>query len=103
MKYVIATIATEALVQLFFEAAPIQWLRNILIRITPYLYSKSRDEHLFECKYCTSVWFAFIVFFTYDYLYYLYAFIAIHRLSNYMHLIFGIIRDKQLDIRIKRR
>ncbi len=102
------SIFIEALVELFFKAAPLQPLRTYLRIHTPSLYSKTQQSHLLDCKYCVSVWIAFIIFI----LYYLtkpniiltiilYSCI-IHRLSNYLHLMFSIIRDLQFNIRINR-
>lgn len=97
-------IACEALVQLFFHAEPLQCMRQWLIKITPFLDTEAQG-HLFNCKYCCSLWFATlltILFFTVPISKYFVIMLVIHRLSNFLHLIFSFIRDLQLDIRVNR-
>jgi hypothetical protein len=97
-------IACEALVQLWFYAAPLQGIRNWVIKYTPFLNSEEQG-HLFNCKYCTSFWcalFLAIFYFTCPLFKYFIIVLVIHRLSNFLHLIFSYIRDLQLDIRVNR-
>jgi hypothetical protein len=107
IQIIALAILVEALTELFFRAAPIQGLRNKLITITPFL--EVRDYgHLFECKYCTSFWVAVVIVplsFLIDYellIVFSYAIIAA-RVSNYIHIIYGIVRDKQMNIQLDRR
>lgn len=100
-------IFTEAIVMLIFEASPLQSIRNKIIEKTPYLYSDEFGYHLLECKYCTSVWIGFLSAILYFFIqnkiiFFFILVIILHRLSNYIHLIFSIIRDLQLNIRIDR-
>jgi hypothetical protein len=100
-------IACEALVQLWFHAAPLQGVRQWIIRSTPFLISKRQDTHLMDCKYCVSVWagaFLMVAYFYMDYpaVMYFIGLLIIHRLSNFLHLVFSWIRDKQYDIRVNR-
>ena len=104
---IILIVACEALVHLWFHAAPLQPLRSGLIKVTPFLYSKAQHNHLVECKYCTSLWIGVILLIGYTLFYTVTVWVSsglvIHRLSNHLHLIFSFIRDMQLDIRVKRR
>ena len=65
MKYLILIIATEALVELWKKAAPLQDIKETLIARTPFLHSERMDTHLLECPYCLSVWFGAFVGFMY--------------------------------------
>jgi len=103
----ILVVACEALVQLWFHAAPLQPVRGLLKRLTPFLHSRAQESHLLDCPYCLSVWMAAIVVLSYAFLdagifMGIAGVLTIHRLSNFVHLIFSCIRDKQLDIRIAR-
>jgi len=104
-RLIIYVIACEALVHLWFNAAPLQPVRRFFIKITPFFTSKEQGN-LFECKYCVSVWIGFILvallFVRSIYLELLMISLVIHRLSNFLHLIMSFIRDKQFDIRINR-
>jgi hypothetical protein len=104
MESIFAVVACEALVQWWFNAAPIQPLRRFLVRMTPFLYSEEQDTHLFDCRYCTSVWAAMVVVLVFSRGWHLVLFfLAIHRLSNFLHLCFSLLRDKQLDLRVARK
>jgi hypothetical protein len=103
IKLFLLTIATEAIVELWRKAAPLQGIRERLIALTPFLYSKRQNTHLLDCGYCLSVWAAgmslgilwglgewpLIV-------------IVVHRVSNYAHLAYSLMRDLQLDVRVAR-
>jgi hypothetical protein len=103
---IILIVACEALVQLWLHAAPLYGVRWRLIRYTPFLYSEERAEHLLNCPYCFSVWVGFLLILGYFFLNSATMLIAgiltVHRLSNYLHLVFSLIRDAQLDLRVKR-
>lgn len=100
-------ILTEALVQLIFTAAPLQGARAWLIKKTPALRAGD-GQHLLECKYCTSVWIAAGVILlstladcqTTDLAA---TAICIARLSNYLHILIGWIRDAQINKRLERK
>jgi hypothetical protein len=107
INIIIAVVACEAIVQLWFHAAPIQPIRRFLIRMTPFFYSREQETHLFDCCYCTSVWASLLVtvaYFTFVPNVYLFfaMVLAVHRLSNFLHLGFSLIRDVQLDLRVAR-
>jgi len=100
-------LITEALVALFFTAAPLQGIRTWLIWHMPCLRSEEQG-HLFECKYCVSVWFAFGVVLMYTFLDYpatrlLGLMIIVGRLSNFIHILYSVIRDMQINLRLTRR
>lgn len=104
IRLFLLTILVEALVQLWFKAAPLQPIREWLIEHTPFLDSE-RQGNLFNCPYCMSVWIGFAmipVYLAWDSLYLFVLAIAAHRLANYLHLGFSIINDKQIDLRIAR-
>lgn len=105
MKYLILIIATEALVELWKKAAPLQGIKEALIAGTPFLHSDRMDTHLLECPYCLSVWFGAFVGLTYiicEASVYLFSLLAIHRVSNYVHLGISYLRDLQLNLRAGR-
>jgi hypothetical protein len=106
MKILLTILLVEALTELFFKAAPLQGIRNWLIIKTPFL--NSEQGHLFECKHCTAFWISIgvvlIAIFADYYVTRLLAYIIIiHRLSNFIHIIYSTIRDWQLNLRLSRR
>jgi hypothetical protein len=105
---VLLVITCEAMVQLWFWAAPLQYIRQKLIKFTPFLYSTDQDTHLLDCKYCVSVYCGLICAFLYlifdNIMVQLFVIaMTVHRVSNWLHLVFSFIRDKQFDIRVNRR
>jgi hypothetical protein len=105
MKYLILIIATEALVELWKKAAPLQPLREWLIARTPFLHSQRMDTHLFECPYCMSVWIGalvLLIYMVFNGSIYLFGALMIHRVSNYVHLGISYLRDLQLNLRAGR-
>ncbi len=98
-------IATEALVQLWFYAGPLQPIRGFLIRVTPFLVSD--DTHLLNCKYCVSLWvgllLATILWLAPGVFMFCAVVLSFHRVANFLHLAFSYLRDKQLDLRIARK
>jgi hypothetical protein len=107
LEILCGVVACEALVQLWFDAAPLLHVREWTIDHTPFLYSKMQEKHLLRCKYCMSVWVAFcltLLYFTYESMYMLIViFLSVHRLSNFLHLVFSLCRDRQIDLRVARR
>ena len=103
----VLAIFAEAIVELWKKAAPIQPLREWLTDITPWLYSQAQQTHLLNCPYCLSVYAGFAAIFLYwlaayvPVKWFIYA-VAIHRMSNWIHIIFSLFRDMQLNMRIKR-
>jgi len=98
-------VTCESIVQLIFTAAPLQGIRNFIIRMTPFLYNKKFNTHLLECRYCVSFWVGIILsilYFKVPETKYVVVALVIHRLSNHFHLVFSLIRDRQLEIRIRR-
>lgn len=101
---ILAVILTEAIISLLFTATVLQPFRELLIRIIPL---RVRDEHLLECKICSSFWVGIFCFLLVSYsggiFYILLCGIVVHRLSNYTHLVYSIVRDKQFDMRVNRK
>jgi uncharacterized membrane protein len=105
MKYIILIITTEALVELWKKAAPLQGIKEWLIAETPFLHSRRLDTHLLECPYCMSVWIGaliLLVYVVFNNSIYLFGALAIHRVSNYVHLVISYLRDLQLNLRAGR-
>ena len=107
LRILVGTVTCEALVQLWFYGAPIQWLRNLVRRLTPFLYSKIYETHAVDCRYCISVWMGFLVsaflFSLRDQtVVFFIAALVMHRLSNFLHLVFSLMRDRQIDLRVDR-
>ena len=87
VKYIIAIIAVEALVEIWLESALFDKLR-IYIGGKHWLL-----EELVTCGWCLSVWVAVGVFaLIYIGLWWLLIPLAIHRASNYLHDIYGIVK-----------
>jgi len=107
IRLILAIVACEALVELIKKAAPLQGLKRWIISKTPFLYSREQETHLLECPWCVSVWVGFSVMALYIYMdstvFLLFVGgLALHRLSNFLHLIFSFLRDKQFDLRVQR-
>jgi len=103
---IFAVILTEAIVNLIFYGGILQPLREWIIRHIPL---RVRGEHLLDCSICTSFWVGILCVILVKYTtgniimqVFLWG-VVIHRLSNYLHLGYSLIRDQQLDIRVKRR
>lgn len=103
---IIGAVVCEAMVQIWFYGAPIQWLRNLIRFLTPFLYSKRYGKHMVDCQYCTSVWMGFLVtlfFYNPNTVLFFISWMAIHRLSNFLHITFSYMWDKQIDLRVARK
>lgn len=105
MKILFTILLIEALTELFFKAAPLQGIRTWCVKKTPFL--NSEQGHLFSCKYCTAFWVSVLVvlvaIFLDCYVTRLLAYIIIvHRISNFVHIIYSTIRDWQLNLRLSR-
>lgn len=100
-------IAVEAVVELWKKAAPLQGVKRWIISKTPFLYSEEMQTHLLECPYCVSFWVSALAVIAYLYMdttvvaCFVVGLVS-HRLSNYFHLMYSILADKQMDIRVKR-
>ena len=107
IKIIALAILTEALTELIFRAAPLQGIRQWLIKKTPLLRSEE-EGHLLECKYCTSsVWVATGVVLLATFAdcagtRLIAMILIIGRLSNYVHILYSTIRDAQFNMRLKR-
>jgi hypothetical protein len=106
-RMIFLAILTEALVELFFKAAPLERLRIWLIRRTPFFDTRSQG-HLLMCKYCVSVWMGAAVWCSYIYLNFLpfqlaACSVVLSRFSNYIHLLFSTSRDYQINKRLERK
>jgi len=87
MKYIIAIIAVEALVEIWLESALFDKLR-IYIGGKHWLL-----EELVTCGWCLSVWVAGVAFvFVCIGLWWLFIPFAVHRASNYLHDIDGLVK-----------
>ena len=107
IKIIALAILTEALVELIFTAAPLQYPRRWIIKKTPWLRSEEQGP-LLECKYCSSIWIAAIVVLLATYADYpvtrlLGFMLIIARISNLIHLICSTIRDAQINMRLERK
>lgn len=107
IKLILILVSCEAVVELWKKAAPIQPIREWLVKATPMLYSQRQQTHLLECNYCFSVYAGILAAGVYTFMDILavqvmVASLAIHRLSNYLHLCMSYLRDKQMDLRVAR-
>ena len=107
IEIIALALVIEALVELFFKAAPLQGIRQWLITKTPFLTSVDQGN-LFDCKYCVSFWAAIFVVFLATFVDYqvtriIGCVIIAARLSNFIHIIYSSIRDAQLNMRLGRK
>jgi hypothetical protein len=105
LDIVLMVIGCEAIVNLIFTGVVLQPVRDWIIRHTPFI--SVNGEHLLSCRVCTSLWIGFLcaigfLFLSIPLVRFIFLGIVIHRLSNHFHLIFSIIRDIQLDMRVAR-
>jgi hypothetical protein len=102
----ILIILVEGIVFYIFTAATLQRARAWLIRMTPFL--RVAGDHLFECKICLSFWVAigaaaaYLVFGKTTWFLWLAIGIVCARSANWIHLVFSLVQDYQLDLRIRR-
>jgi hypothetical protein len=97
----LSVVGTEAMVFYIFTASPLQPARAWIIAHTPVLVIGG--DHLLECKICISFWIGVIVgtlYFTH--LTWILLPLALARASNWLHLVFSLIADRQMDLRINR-
>lgn len=105
IKLLLIIVACEAIVNLIFNGTVLQPLRAWLIRHTTFL--QVQDDHLLSCKLCTSFWVGVIgvicfVFFDLATVKMPVLSLVLSRLSNHLHLVFSLLRDIQLDRRVRR-
>jgi hypothetical protein len=105
LDLILLVIACEAIVNIIFNTGIFRPVREWVIKHTPFL--SVGDEHLLSCKICTSFWIGILCVFLYQfYELWLVRFtilaLSVHRLSNYLHLLFSLIKDMQFDIRVNR-
>ena len=87
MKWILAIIAVEALTEIFIESELFRWFRRWMMKRSDLFYE------LATCGWCVSVWAAIIVFALLWYgLWWILAVLAIHRVSNFLHDIFGLLK-----------
>lgn len=101
IEILISIVGVEALVFYIFNAVPLQPIRQWLVRHTPFLATGA--DHLLVCKVCVSFWIGVVVGGLYfaHYVWILYP-LVFARGSNWLHLVFSLIADRQMDIRINR-
>lgn len=107
INLILIVIAMEAAVELWRKAAPLQPIREKLVDITPFLYSERQQTHLLQCPYCLSVYAGVaggFLYFSMDIacVRWLIIAMAIHRMTNFLHLGMSLLKDKQIDIRVER-
>lgn len=101
VKILMLVIVTEALVELICKAEILEH---------PRCWLKSRYwffKELLDCPYCTSVWMGMFMALTLlsDNTYLLIGIygISLHRLSNFLHLVFSWIRNLQFNVVLNRK
>lgn len=102
----ILIVLVEGIVFYIFHAAPLQRPRGWLIKKTPFL--RVAGDHLFECKICLTTWVSFMAVLTFlvygetIWFYWVAVAIVCARTANWIHLVFSLVQDHQLDLRIRR-
>lgn len=87
MKWILAIVATEAIVEIILHGYPFQWLRKLAGKWT-------FTSELFGCGWCLSVWVGaamFAVVLAGGWI--ILVPLAIHRLSNVFHFLVMILRE----------
>jgi len=83
-KWIVAIIAIEAITEILLHGTPFVWLRKLAAK------NKYSNE-LLSCGWCLSFWVSlFVCSLVYFGLWILLIPIALHRLSNLLHYIWGI-------------
>jgi hypothetical protein len=99
-------VCVEAVVFYAFNAAPLQRPRTWVVRWTPFL--RAGGDHLLECKICLSFWVGvlfgllFVLKIDSFIIRWIIYSLVFARVSNWIHLVFSLIQDVQVDIRINR-
>lgn len=99
VKMVLLIVACEALVELLIEAEILNRPRTFIKGLSWF------TNELFSCPYCVSVWcggLAIIGFIYWEYCWWIAGIFVIHRLSNFVHNLFGLVRDFQITLRLGR-
>jgi hypothetical protein len=68
-KIIFLSLVIEALTFISFSAAPIIWLRTLLIRLTPFLSSRRQQLHPLNCNICTGFYIAVCVIIFHEFFY----------------------------------
>jgi hypothetical protein len=102
-----AIVACEAIIELWKKAGPLQGIRKWIINLTPFFYNHENEMHLLDCPYCISVWVGALIMAAYMFMdstvFMLFVgSLSIHKVSNFLHIIFSFLKDKQLDLRVAR-
>ena len=104
---IIMIVACEAIVELIKRAAPLQGAKEWVIQHTRFLYSEVQQTHLLQCGWCLSCWVGILITIAYFYLNYSVFMVfclsmTIHRMSNFIHVFFSLMADRQRDLRVAR-
>jgi len=105
-KLFLLIIAAEALSWLWFNGTPIQPLRKVLMRLTPFFNSVEKG-HLMNCLACISMWIGFAMAGYYFYLdqpwtWFILFGLIIGRWSKVLNTVITYLEDKHLDLLIAR-
>jgi hypothetical protein len=106
IKFLLCALLIEALVELFFKAAPLQGIRRWIISKTPFL--EIEEQHLFECKYCTSFWVSVFVVLVMVFLDNIVTrtigfIIIVARLSNFVHITYSVVFNTTMNLVLRRK
>lgn len=86
VKYIFAAIAVEAITEILIHSTLLDKLRNALRKVGVF-------DDLFSCGWCMSVWAALFVFGLFVLrIEFVLAPIIMHRLSNYLHVIYNLVK-----------
>ena len=100
MKLVMCIIAAEAMTQLTCKA-------EIFDRLREWIKSLSRfTNDLLSCPYCVSVWvagFTVVLYYFYEWAWWLILLLVIHRVSNVLHDVFSVILNYKINQILERK
>lgn len=100
MRLILCIIAAEAMTQLACKAEIFNRLRNWLKSLSGF------TNDLLSCPYCVSVWvaaFTVLLCISYEWSWWFILLLVIHRASNVLHDVFGILLNFKIDQILRRR
>lgn len=99
MKLIMCVIAAEAMTQLACKAEIFDRLRCWMKSLSVF------TDRLLSCPYCVSVWiagFTVLLYISYAWSWWFVLLLVIHRVSNVLHDLFGIVLNYKIDQILRR-
>jgi hypothetical protein len=97
MRYLLLIIAVEALTQLICKS---ELLEPLKLRVQAW---GTFFEELLSCPYCISVWCAGIILIVQEYVPIVVIILVLHRTSNFLHDLWGVILQAKISLILNRK